>query len=1008
MNSMIAAPASSRVLVAIRAEFGADRLARTLAGIRQPRSDVLVLDGDSSGQTLRLCGETGVQRLEIAPGAPPAQGRNAVLRAARTRGAGFAVFIDGNVSFQTDGIGEMLAALAQDPDLAIVSPSESINDPATGLRKPSFRRTWSLDRREFAHDFKDPGGQIPRLEADWCALDCAAFRLSALETIGEFDEDFQTLLVDADFGFRLRAAGFSAASLPQSMISRERGTESGFAPQQTARDKALFFKKHGGFGVAHKPSGSNDPSSWNIIDRHLYPCLRRFGLIDPARPRLFMNHPGGLPFDYLFTVWETTRLPQRWLKHAPDYQAVMVPSRWNRDVFRRDGFPRVHLVPLGVDTDVFHPWGAANRLYAETTFLWFARNQRRKGLDIMLAAWARFGVHRGARLVIMGNGVIDCMTGAPASRRSQGGFTIADYPGENISIREIIAPLTSAALADIYRGVDFVVCSSRSEGFGFVVAEAMACGAVPIFPNQGATAEFACEGALMLDGAPARADYSDMGYGYCGDWWEPDAGRLAALLDEACAMGPLQRAQSTQAALRLIRNNYTWRDSCRFLRAALSELQQPHGAPATLLKKSAAALKSLSGLKRAGGLAARGLMDSAGNRWHAGFEGAMPAKSSDAPPPAAKEGVLFIGYAEAALGFGESFRNMIDSIAPSGLPFAIHPFNVHVESRRIGPFRPEHYDLNGVYPVNVMELAANETPHVFATLGRARLARGHTILRTYWELPEAPQSWARHLRGIDEIWAPNAFVAGAFEPIFKGPVTIIPPCVAVSPDKDADRAGFGLEPGRFYFIFTFDFYSTVARKNPLAVLRAFAAAFPRGDEAVGLVLKSTGSQFGGAGVMAAIQAARSRDSRIVGINGNLPRGEMLALISLCDAYVSLHRSEGFGLGMAEAMAMGLAVIGTDFSGSADFLSAETGFPVPFALTRLKSGDYVGGAGQVWAEPDAGAAAEILALVFRDGPERQRRALAGRALVEARYSPANSGRLAVERLREILSARAGGG
>jgi glycosyltransferase involved in cell wall biosynthesis len=367
--------------------------------------------------------------------------------------------------------------------------------------------------------------------------------------------------------------------------------------------------------------------------------------------------------------------------------------------------------------------------------------------------------------------------------------------------------------------------------------------------------------------------------------------------------------------------------------------------------------------------------------------------------------VLFIGYAEAALGLGEAFRSLLTALARTSIPFAIYPFNVNVETRRIGPFLQERYDREGRYDVNVAYMATDQLPLALRELGPQRTAASYNILRTYWELPRAPAAWAPLLENVQELWAPSAFVADAFRDVFRGSIAIIPPCVTVERQTRYERAHFSMNEGRFYYLFSFDYYSRAVRKNPLGVLRAFSAAFPDRREDVGLVIKSTGPTKLARDVAAQIKAAARKDARIVVIESSVSRDEVLSLIEQSDCYVSLHRSEGFGLGMAEALAFGKPVIGTDFSGATDFLSAETGYPVPFTLRKLTSGEYFAGEGQSWAEPDPGAAVEIMRRVFYDRAENARRGAAGKALVESRYGYDSVARVVTERLQEIQNERA---
>lgn len=368
--------------------------------------------------------------------------------------------------------------------------------------------------------------------------------------------------------------------------------------------------------------------------------------------------------------------------------------------------------------------------------------------------------------------------------------------------------------------------------------------------------------------------------------------------------------------------------------------------------------------------------------------------------PGVKDGVLFLGYVEASLGLGSSLRNLIGAVASTGIPFAIHPFNRNVESRYIGPFLAEKYDAKSRYQVNVIEMAADQLALIDGNLLHKEGSRPYNILRTYWELPSAPSEWKNLLLNIDEIWAPNYFVADAFRSIYDRSIKIIPPCAEV-PIASADRPKFDLEPDKFYFLFTFDYFSFPARKNPVGVVRSFQAAFPKSRTDVSLIIKSTdaGKQFGD--ISALLDEASRQDPRIVIIKSTLAHQDVIALIASCDCYVSLHRSEGFGLGMVEAMAHGKPVIATDFSGSQDFLTSETGFPVDFTLRPVLRGEYPYGEGQLWAEPNLQSAAIRMRQVVAQTPDVRERAEAGRAFVQARYSKTNVGALAAARLNEIM-------
>jgi glycosyltransferase involved in cell wall biosynthesis len=214
------------------------------------------------------------------------------------------------------------------------------------------------------------------------------------------------------------------------------------------------------------------------------------------------------------------------------------------------------------------------------------------------------------------------------------------------------------------------------------------------------------------------------------------------------------------------------------------------------------------------------------------------------------------------------------------------------------------------------------------------------------------------------------------------------------------RDHFGMERGRFYFIFTFDYFSSPYRKNPLGVLEAFQAAFPQGNENVGLVIKSIGRVHRYQPIRKKIHDAAALDGRIMVIEKSLSRPEVLGLLNSSDAYVSLHRSEGFGSGMAEAMSLGKIVIGTNFSGNTDFLTDTTGFPIPFTLRPVLPHEYPWSKGQLWAEPDLQAASMAMRVVLQSSDLVRQRAEAGQRFIREHYDPAVVGQIIKDRIRRL--------
>ena len=368
---------------------------------------------------------------------------------------------------------------------------------------------------------------------------------------------------------------------------------------------------------------------------------------------------------------------------------------------------------------------------------------------------------------------------------------------------------------------------------------------------------------------------------------------------------------------------------------------------------------------------------------------------------ARRNGVRFIGYAEGTLGLGEVFRGNLAAAATTEIPFAIYPLRAGIETRLTAPYMPKRYDHLHAYDVNIIAVAADQLPIVYRTVHPSLFENSYNILMTYWELSSVPDEWRKNLTYIDEIWVPNDFVGKSFARIFNGPIVVMPPAIPQPSTIFQGRAFYGMQESRFYFLFSFDFYSSPFRKNPLAVIEAFRRAFPVGKEDVGLVIKSTGAAEQYPEINAAILDTANCDPRIISIDRVLCREDMLGLIHASDVYISLHRAEGFGLGMAEALSLGRIVIGTNYSGGTDFLNEETGYPVPYILRPVLPHEYPNSVGQVWAEPDVAAAVDIMRNIAANPSEAYVRAAAGRTLICERYSLETVGRLMRERLIKLL-------
>ena len=203
-------------------------------------------------------------------------------------------------------------------------------------------------------------------------------------------------------------------------------------------------------------------------------------------------------------------------------------------------------------------------------------------------------------------------------------------------------------------------------------------------------------------------------------------------------------------------------------------------------------------------------------------------------------------------------------------------------------------------------------------------------------------------------------------------------------------------------MFTFDFMSVAKRKNPVGLVEAFKMAF-RPGEGPQLLIKCINGELR-PGELRALEESTEGRSDIIVMNRYLDAGDSVGLMNMCDCYVSLHRSEGLGLTIAEAMLLGKPVIATGYSGNMDFMTETTSFVVPWTQVRVGSGAENYDPAAVWAEPDLGAAADLMRQVYTE-PDRARQvAAAGRADLESRFTDRRTGLQMRARLEELWSAR----
>ena len=381
----------------------------------------------------------------------------------------------------------------------------------------------------------------------------------------------------------------------------------------------------------------------------------------------------------------------------------------------------------------------------------------------------------------------------------------------------------------------------------------------------------------------------------------------------------------------------------------------------------------------------------------------------DRPPiPPASLGTNVAGFLRGGLGLGEAGRLYVAALERSGVP---------VQTTSIDPRLPrapggmaqapvaktaEFTDLRTeVQPsFNLICVNAPELPRFYGDVGTRFFEGRHTIGVWAWEVDKVPDDWGYSFELVDEIWVYSRYVEQIFAAVSPVPVVRMPLPVVSREASQVPPPDLGLGQG-FTFLFLFDFYSTMQRKNPIGLIEAFSRAF-RPGEGPRLLLKSFNGDYKPEH-LAQVQRAAGPHPDVLLVDRYLSGGEKDALMASCDCYVSLHRAEGFGLTMAEAMVLGKPVIATGFSGNTDFMSEQNSYLVRHDLTEVGPGGENYPADGRWAEPDVDHAAALMREVWEDREGRAVKAEQGRADILAGFSLDTVGHHARSRLEEVAAA-----
>lgn len=374
-----------------------------------------------------------------------------------------------------------------------------------------------------------------------------------------------------------------------------------------------------------------------------------------------------------------------------------------------------------------------------------------------------------------------------------------------------------------------------------------------------------------------------------------------------------------------------------------------------------------------------------------------------------KVDVQLIGPFSKASGLGQATRLSAEALSRTGLTTNFVDFGMDNPA-------PEGFSRVGQLAdykrakVNLIHLNAESIPLALAYQPDV-FSDAYNIGYFFWELNTPASCHFLALELLDEVWVSSDYGVEIYEPACNLPVTKVGMCFEDLPDIDRDESRrfverrFRLDRNNFVFLAAFDSFSFIQRKNPLGVLNAFLQAF-QGVEDVRLVIKTQNrtkvlDPFQQR-IWNRVDAIVASDPRIILMNETLDYGHLLQLKQGCDCYVSLHRSEGWGFGMIEAMNLKVPVICTGYSGNMEFCNAETAWLVDFEEVPLERDDYIFvRPGQKWAKPDITSAAQQMLSVYTDPAARKKKVGMAHRIVTENFSAEAISKRYSKRLRQII-------
>ncbi len=359
-------------------------------------------------------------------------------------------------------------------------------------------------------------------------------------------------------------------------------------------------------------------------------------------------------------------------------------------------------------------------------------------------------------------------------------------------------------------------------------------------------------------------------------------------------------------------------------------------------------------------------------------------------------GINVSGYINKVFGLGVAVRANIEAMKQANIPYSINDFNLQFSDNVKETPLKDDFSLENPYPINLVQINIDRLDEVFKNIDHNYFKGKYNIAFWAWELENFPDAAKPYFNFFQEIWVPSNFCAEAISKISPIPVQKFMHPISF-PKPSYSRNEFNIPENKFVVLTMFDYYSSIYRKNPLATIDAYEKAFGKNHpEAILIIKTSKSTDFPAEKQMITDRIADNTSISI--LEEILDDDRLYSLINCCNCFISLHRSEGFGLTMAEAMYLEKPVVATAYSANTEFMNINNSFPVKYSMVNAANQYYYSTEKDYWADANTDHAAQHLSWIYQNTDEAKKIALKGKEDIHLYLSPKAIG----EKIKDRIS------